>query len=190
MSLPIVYTGRNVELTDAMKSYIEDKLLKVPHIESATQIEAEVGHTQFHKGSEKDFYVRFLITLPKAVVRIKKEGEDVYVLVDDMMSSLHEKMVQYKDNFRKWDGAENWPETAVVEDAAAVQDDSASAIYAGYTPKVRRKVITEMAPMSVTEAIERMELLDKDYFIFKDVQSGNIAVVVKHANDYEMVVAN
>ena len=191
MSLPITYTGRGVEVTDPMKEYIEDKLLKVPHIELATQINLEVGNTVFHKGADKDFYVRILITLPKAVVRMKKEGGDVYVLFDDMVPSLQEKLVHYKDNFRKWEGAETWPETAVVEDVKeeAKLGDSSSAIYAGYVPKIRRKVITEIAPMSVTEAIERMELLDKNFFIFKDVQSGNIAVVVKNGSEYEMVVA-
>jgi len=192
MSLPITFTGRGFDVTDPIKKYVEDKLLKLPHIELATQIDLEVGKTVFHKGAAKDFYVRILITLPKAVVRMKKEGEDVYVLFDDMAPSLHEKLVHYKDNFRKWEGAETWPENAVVEDVKeeAKLEDSSSAIYAGYVPKIRRKVITEMAPMSVTEAIERMELLDKDFFIFKDVQSGNIAVVVKNGSEYEMVVAD
>lgn len=191
MSLPIIYTGRGVEVTESMKNYIEEKLEKVPHMDSVTLVNIEVGKTVFHKGSEKDFYVRLLVTLPKAVLRIKKEGADVYVLFDDMMPSLHKKMVQYKDNFRKWEGAETWPETAVVEDTADKETESAaSAIYAGYVPNVRRKVITEMPPMSVTEAIERMELLDKEFFIFKDVQSGNVAVVAKRNGEYEMIVTN
>jgi hypothetical protein len=84
--------------------------------------------------------------LPKAVVRIKKEGAEVYPLMDEMLPSLHNKMVHYKDNFRKWEGAEAWPEAALTEDLTAQQqaDDSASAMYAGYSPKVRRKVVTEM----------------------------------------------
>ncbi|WKZ23890.1 MAG: ribosome-associated translation inhibitor RaiA [Candidatus Dojkabacteria bacterium] len=190
MNVPILFTGRNVEVTDSMKSYIEDKINKLPHVELATQISVEVGKTVFHKGADKDFYVRILMNLPKAVVRMKKDGGDVYVLVDDMMPSLHAKLVKYKDNFRKWDGAESWPEAAIVEDLAVTDhDESASAIYAGYVPPVRRKVIKEMPPMSVTEAIERMELLDKSLFIFKDVQSGNVAVVVKKDDEYEMVIA-
>jgi len=191
MTLPTTFTGRGVEVTDSIKQFVEDKLLKVPHIELVTQINVEVGKTVFHKGTDKDFYVRILITLPKAVVRIKKEGADVYALMDEMTPALHKKMVHYKENFRKWEGAEAWPETALVEDVAAqeAQDDSASALYAGYEPKVRRKIVSEMSPMSVTEAIERMELLDKEYFIFKDVQSGNIAVVAKKGEGYEVVVA-
>lgn len=191
MSLPITFTGRGVEVTDSMQQYIQDKLSKLPHIELVTQINVEVGKTVFHKGSEKDFYVRLLLTLPRAVVRMKKEGAEVYSLVDDMTPSLHSKMVHYKENFRKWEGAESWPETAVVEDFKQTDEDpQSSAMYASYTPNVRRKVITEMAPMSVTEAIERMELLDKEFFIFKDVQSGKIAVVVKKGTDYEMVIAD
>lgn len=191
MSLPITYNGRGVEVTDAIKQYIEEKLLKIPHVEQVTQVNVEIGKTVFHKGSEKDFYVRLLLTLPKAVVRIKKEGADVYVLLDDILPSLSKKLVQYKENFRKWEGSETWPETTVTEDMQAVgPDDSTSAIYASYTPKVRRKVLTEMVPMSVTEAIERMELLDKEYFIFKDVQTNHIAVVARKNGEYEMVVAD
>lgn len=191
MALPITFTGRGVEVTDSIRQFVEDKLSKLPHIELVTQINVEVGKTVFHKGSESDFYVRILITLPKAVVRIKKEGAEVYPLMDEMIPSLHKKMVHYKDNFRKWEGAEAWPETVMTEDFASKQaaDDSTSAMYAGYTPKVRRKVVTEMSPMSVTEAIERMELLDKEFFVYKDVQTGNVAVVAKKGEEYEVVVA-
>jgi putative sigma-54 modulation protein len=189
MELPLTFTGRNVEVTDAMRQFITEKMEKVLHIENATSINCEIGQTMSHRGSEKDFYVRFLVSLPRAQVRLKKEGPDMYPLVDEMMITLRNKMVQYKDNLQKWEGTESWPESAVVEDTA-VEDNSASAVYAGYTPNIRRKVVTEMAPMSVTEAIERMELLDKDYFIFKDVQSGKVAVVARKGSEYEMIVAN
>ena len=188
MSIPISFTGRGVEVTDSMKNFITEKLEKVPHIELATQANVEVGQTMAHKGTENDFYVRILLNLPRAILRMKKEGSEVYDLVDQMLPSLHQKMVQYKENFRKWEGAETWPETQVTEDIK--EEESNSAMYAGYTPNVRRKVLTEMAPMSVTEAIERLELLDKQFFVFKDVQSGNIAVVSKKGANYEMIVAD
>lgn len=188
MDIPIIFTGRNVDVTESMRQFITEKLEKVLYIESATSINCEVGQTMSHRGTEKDFYVRFLINLPRAQVRLKKEGPEVYPLVDEMMISLRNKMVQYKDNLKKWEGTEVWPESPVVEDASLL-DDSASAVYAGYTPHIRRKVISEMAPMSVTEAIERMELLDKDYFVFKDIQSGKVSVVARKTGEYEVVVA-
>lgn len=191
MPVPVTYTGRSVEVTDAMRTYFQDKLEKLPHIELATQVDIEIGNTASHRGAARDFYVRILLMLPKAVVRMKKEGADVYVLFDEMIPSLHKKMVHYKDNFRKWEGAETWPESAVVEDIGGVaEESSASAVYASYTPNVRRKNLVEMTPMSVTEAIERMELLDKTFFLFKDVQTNKIAVISKENGDYEMIVAD
>jgi putative sigma-54 modulation protein len=188
MALPLSFTGRNVEITDAMKQFITEKLEKVIYMDLATSVDCEIGQTMSHRGTEKDFYVRFLIRLPRAEVRLKKEAAEVYPLVDEMMVTLHKKMVQYKDNFQKWEGTETWPESQVIEDVVAAVDDSASAVYAGYTPKVRRKVLTEMIPMSVTEAIERMELLDKEFFVFKDVHSSKIAAVARKGGEYEMVV--
>lgn len=188
MDFPITFTGRGVEITDAMKSFVEDRISKLLHIELATHVSCEIGQTTSHRGAAKDFYVRFLINLPKAQVRLRKDGPEVYALIDEMVLSLKKKMVQYKENFKKWEGAETWPEADLVEDAS-LQSDDVSASYAGYTPKIRRKVIREMTPMSVTEAIERMELLDKDYFIFKDVQSSSIAIVARKGGEYEVVVA-
>ncbi len=185
--MQVTFTGRGLEVTDSMKQFITDKLSKIPHIDMSLQVNCEVGQTVSHKGASKDFYVRVLITLPKAVVRMKKDGADVYALVDEMTPSLQKKLVQYKDNFRKWEGAEQWPESAVVEEDAIV-DDSASAVYAGYVPQIRKKVLTEMPPMSVTEAVERMELMDRDFFVFRDVQTSKIAVVARRGDGYEMVV--
>lgn len=187
MSHHIVFTGRNVEVTDSIKEFITEKLDKIPNIDTATSMQVEVGQTVAHKGTADDFYVRILINLPRAVVRYKKDGEDVYKIFDSMLPSLHKKMVQYKENFRKWEGQESWPEMVIEEDFEKVKDDSASAVYASYEPTIRRKVLKEMSPMTVTEAIERMELLDKDYFVFKDVKTNGIAVVMRKNNGYEMV---
>lgn len=185
--MQITFTGRGLEVTESMKQFITEKLMKVPHLDMALQVNCEVGQTVSHKGSEKDFYLRVLITLPKAVVRMRKEGAEVYSLVDEMFPSLQKKLVQYKENFRKWEGAEQWPESTVVEEYI-VPDDSSSAVYAGYLPQVRKKILTEMPPMSVTEAIERMELMDRDFFVFREVQSSKIAVVARMAGGYELIM--
>lgn len=183
--MQVTFTGRGLEVTDAMKQFITEKLEKLPNTEAVLHTNCEVGQEVAHKGVEKDFYIRILVTLPKAVIRIKKEGPEVYALLDEMLPRIQKKMVQYKDNRHKWEGREIWPEATFNEN-----DDSASAVYAGYEPKVRRKVVTEMPPMSIREAIERMELLDKSVYLFKDVQTGKVAVITRDAGNYEVLIAS
>jgi len=182
--MQVTFTGRGLEITEAMKDFITEKLEKIPYIESATHINCEIGQEIAHKGTEKDFYIRLLITLPKAAVRMKKEGPEVYSLLDEMLPSIQKKLVQYKENSKKWEGSEQWPEAKVEEEQV---DTSVSAVYANYVPKIKRKNITEMQPMSVSEAIERMELLDKSFFVFKDILTNSIAVVSKKGGSYELI---
>lgn len=185
MKATVVFTGRGLDITPAMKEFITEKLEKLTYIDMALLIDCEVGQTVAHKGKKDDFYVRFLITVPKAAVRLKKNGPEVYSLVDFMMPMLQEKLVQYKENLRKWEGSEAWPEPTVVE--AHSQADESS-VYAGYVPKIRKKVLAELTTVSVTEAIERMELMDRDFYVFKDISSGKISIISKQGTGYELLV--
>jgi len=188
MALSINYSGRNVDVTDSIQEYTTAKLASLPHIDLATSVSVEVGQHVAHKGVSKDFYVRVLIVLPRAVVRVKKEGDDVYKIVDTMLSSLRAKLTKYKDHFRKWEGEESWPEIKIEENARYKHDPEVSAMYAGYEPPVRRKKLVIDHPMSVSEAVERMELLDKKYFIFRDISTSKLAVLARAEEDYELVV--
>mgnify|MGYP000246036646 CR=1 FL=1 len=185
MNSKFIFSGKGVDLTESIKSYFLDKVKRVRYIELALVVDLEVGENISHKGVATDFYIRVLITLPKTLLRIKKVGEDVYKLIDEMVDNLEEKLKKYKDNLRKWEGSEPWPVRRIIEDADYKLDNDGN--YSNYLTPVRRKYVEHTIPISVEEAIQRMELLGKEFFFFRNVEDNEYAVIYKENSGYVLL---
>lgn len=184
---PLSISGRGVEVTEAIKQYIEEKIQRINFIELSTAIHCEVSYAKGHRGADQDFAFRILVDMPSAVVRIRKEGKDLYALVDEVVDSADSKMVKYKDNLRKWEGSESWPEAQVIADEAEQKSENIDAQYLNYKPQIRRKILAELSPISIEEALARMELLGKNYFLFKDISTGKLALLTFEEGEYLLV---
>lgn len=183
----IQFSARGMSITEGMKSYIIEKLEKITYIDDAITISCEVGKTVSHRGTDTDFYVKVLLHYPKAFIRVKKEGSDVYPIMDMIIEALQKKVNQYQDSKRKWDGQENWPQFDVVDES--INDETLEARkYATYEPAVRRKIITDLSPMTVSQAIEHLELLGKTLYLFKDIETSKLSVIYKDDAGYTLLV--
>lgn len=165
--------GRGLKVTNKMQVMVEDRLSNFDRFKKMIlQLEFEIGQNKAHKGVKNDCYVRALATLPHAKVRVKKEGKDVLVLIDSVMDILEDRLQQYLDNLRHWQNKESWPEIKAIQDQEL--DDG---IRLSYEPKVRIKVLEEASPMSISEAIERMELLGRVAYFFKNIETSHFEMI-------------
>ncbi|WKZ30193.1 MAG: HPF/RaiA family ribosome-associated protein [Candidatus Dojkabacteria bacterium] len=183
----VQFSARGMSITEGMKAHITEKLEKITYIDDALSVSCEVGKTVSHRGSDSDFYIKVLVSYPKAVIRVKKEGNDIYPIMDMIAEALQKKVNQYHDGKRKWEGQENWPKYDLVDEI--VDDESIEASkYATYTPAVRKKVISELAPITVSQAIEHLELLGKMFYLFKDIETGKLSVIYKDDAGYTLLI--
>jgi putative sigma-54 modulation protein len=91
---------------------------------------------------------------------------EIYSSIDEVVEKLEKQVVKYKEKlqtFRKSDKKN-------VEDIAEK---------AGTTGNIIKYKKFEMKPMSPEEAVDQMDLLDKNFFIFANLASGDINVVYR-----------
>ncbi len=182
MALPQVeITGRDIEITDAIRNYINEKIAKYDSIfDMATSIEVECISQTASKGSEKDFKVEVMMHLPKTDARVEKEGVNLYAIIDEATDVLVRKVKRYKDRFNQWEGVESWKivDTGVQEEPE--NDVHNDPYVADYVPKViRRKKLENNTPISEAEAIEKMEMLGYEAYLFKNQTNGKYCMVYK-----------
>jgi len=180
----IILTGRGVSITEAIRNNVADKLSKLNYIDKATKISVEISESVSHRGADQDFSVRVLCFFPKAAIRLKKDGRDIYVLIDEMLEPLQKMINRYMDNLQQRPD-EVVSTIEVVEDS---EYDASPAFVTPYTPKVRRKVIEDMTPISVAEAIDKMELLGRTCYLFKNLADGKLNVMSKEGEEYILLV--
>ena len=155
--------GKNIEVTDAIKGYIESKIGRVEKYFNDTDLTATV--TIRVRGKEQ--IVEVTIPASKMVLRAEEKHNDLYAAVDLVSDKLERQIRKNKTKARK-----NLKQTIIFNDfdvdAAEDVDDSI----------VKRKVI-DTKPMSEEEAILQMELIGHDFFLFKNGKTNEICVVYK-----------
>lgn len=156
--------GENIEVTDAIRDYVEKRLTKLNrYIEESAK--ANVNLRTYR--SDNSGKVEVTIVLPYVVLRAEDTNADMYAAVDNVSEKIERQIRKYKTKinrksretgFKGIDSHDEIPETDV--------DDSALQI-------VRTKQV-DLKPMSPEEAALQMDLLEHDFFIFKDAESTQI----------------
>lgn len=98
--------GTNIELTDAIKKYVEDKLQAVSKLTTKFEpcdVRAEVGKTT--KGQQKGeiFFTEFNLTIPGVVLRSEARKDDLYASIDTAVDELKRQVKRYKEKLRDAD---------------------------------------------------------------------------------------
>jgi len=173
-------TGRNLELTDPIKKYLTTKINKHEKLlQEALLIEVEIINNSAQTGVDNNFKLEINVNLPKAFIKVEDSGSDVYALVDKLERVLFRRLKRYHDLYRKWQGRKKWKlaKTATKIDAEALDS------YEDYEPFVaKRKTYEDDSPKHPAEAIEAMELLGYNSFLFRNIESDKYSMVYKRKN--------
>lgn len=169
-----------MEPTDALKKYFLEKLFKKENLlEEVTGIEVYLKQQKNSKGIKDDFRIDIDMHLPKADVRVEEIGEDMYANIDKATDVIFRKLKIYYDQKAHWEGNESWK---VLEAEAELSQFEGEDIddYSDYIPKiVKRKTVEDMSPLEEGEAIERMELMGYDQYLFRSKKTNKISMIYK-----------
>ena len=155
--------GKNIEVTDAIKGYVESKIGRIEKYFKDTDLTATINLRV--RGKEQ--IVEVTIPASKMVLRAEEKNIDLYAAIDLVSDKLERQIRKNKTKARK-----NLKQTIVFNDfdvdASEDVDDTI----------VKRKVI-DTKPMSEEEAILQMELIGHDFFLFKNDKTNELCVVYK-----------
>ncbi len=164
--MEIIIRGDKIKVTDAMKDYIEEKIGKVnKYIENsdnyrATVVVKEKGHLQI---------VEVTIPLKSFILRSEETQEDFHAAVDKTVDKLERQIRKNK--------------TKIMAKQAKTYDFSFAEIPDYVEEEEEREIIKrkkiEVKPMDEEEAIIQMELLNHQFYMYKDSDTNKYAVVYK-----------
>ena len=158
--------GRKVEVTDPIRSYIEEKIGRLDkYFENPNDITATVVIRI--RGIEQ--IVEVTIPIQKIILRAEERHIDLYAAIDIVSDKLERQIRKNKTRMnRRTSKGENLGFDLSFED---IKEEEESTI-------VKRKEI-EMKPMSEEEAILQMNLIGHEFFVFRNVESGEVDVLYK-----------
>ncbi|MDH5202016.1 MAG: ribosome-associated translation inhibitor RaiA [Nitrospirota bacterium] len=159
----IILTGRHLEITPALKKYAEEKIKKFDrYISNISEAIVTLSVEKYRHKAE--------VLLKVNGVLIQAEGitGEIYASIDDVVEKLERQIKKYKEKLISHRKSEGKSSALPLETTPAIE-----------TGRIIKNKRFEMKPMSPDEAAMQMELLDKNFFIFTNVGSGEINVIYR-----------
>ena len=165
--MELIIRGDKIKVTKAMKDYIEEKIGKLDkYLENSDNVTAHIivkvkGHEQT---------IEITIPLKSFILRSEETQEDFYAAVDKTIDKLERQVRKNKTRL-------------MTKHEKASFDFNFDSIKATKEEKEQSKVVKrksiEVKPMNSEEAILQMELLGHQFFMYKDSETMEVAVVYK-----------
>src|SRR5574337_578582 len=176
--MQITITTRNIENTEALKRYAEEKITRlqkfVDQITSAHIILSVEKHRQM---AEVTLHVREL------TIRGEESSDNLYSAIDLVADKLERQILRYKEKIVEHSGrglgrSRSREELAPAEDESFLEDG----------PRIVKTKRFAMKPLSPDEAAVQMDLLSHNFFVFRNARTQEVNVLYRRRDgDYGLI---
>ena len=166
--------GKNIEVTPALRDYVEKKVGKV------TKYFDNVGEITVLLTVSKDRHiVEVTVPVQGILLRGQEATMDMYTSIDLVVEKIERQVHKYKTKLEKRFREGSIRTDMISSPPKAVEEDDAMVI------KTKRFIVK---PMDVQEAIMQMNLLNHDFFVYRDAKTEEVNVVYKRkGNTYGLI---
>ena len=173
--MKLVIQGKNIEITDALRDYVQQKIEKAgSHFQHLT-LEVDV-HLSVARNPRIDSNQTAEVTIyaNRTVVRAEESSENLYASIDMVADKIARQLRKYKEKHQE-------RRREPVKTAEVLGEMPVGTIIPPREPELPADVVRtkyfEMAPMTIAEALEQLELVDHDFFMFCNSETGEINVI-------------
>uniref|UniRef100_B8HK26 Ribosome hibernation promoting factor n=1 Tax=Cyanothece sp. (strain PCC 7425 / ATCC 29141) TaxID=395961 RepID=B8HK26_CYAP4 len=172
--MKLVIHGKNIEITDAIRDYVQQKIEKAAnHFQNlTTEIDVHLSVARNPRINPKQT-AEVTIYTNGSVIRAEESSENLYASIDLVSDKIARQLRKFKE--RRQDKHSRSKEEPVVS-VPLVTD-----LTGDRTPELPEEVVRTkyfaMPPMTLREALEQLELVDHDFYMFRNAETGEINVI-------------
>ncbi|HWR21548.1 MAG TPA: ribosome-associated translation inhibitor RaiA [Verrucomicrobiae bacterium] len=176
--MQITITTRNIENTEALKRYAEEKIARlqkfVDHITSVHIVLSGEKHRQI---AEVTLHVR------EHTIRGEESSADLYSAIDLVADKIERQILRYKekvvDHSGRGAGRSRSKEELVSTEAESFLEEG---------PSIVKTKSFAIKPLHPDEAAVHMDLLSHNFFVFRNAQTQEVNVLYRRRDgDYGLI---
>lgn len=167
--MQLIITGKNMEVSEPLRKYVEKKIGKLDRylpVNGEAHVELSVEKV---KSNQDRQVVQVTVRSNGTILRAEERNADMLAAIDAVRDKLQRQMVRYKERVARV-RARAQAAVAMVESAPLPEEP---------TYRIVRTKVFGVTPMDTEEAIEQMELLGHDFFIFYNPMTASMNVVYR-----------
>ena len=196
--MDIVVTGRHCTVGPDLKELVRERIATVERLrDRVIRVEVEFSASEARNPSDA-IEVQITLRSKGPVVRAESRAHDKALAFEQAFDRLKVQLRKAADRRKTHRGLRS----AILEDAtpAAVVEDVepevsrrevAGLVVDGDGPLVVRVKEFESAPLTLAQALDEMELVGHDFFLYQDAETGRPSVVYRRkAYNYGVIHLN
>lgn len=188
--MDIVVTGRHCTVSADLKELVQDRIATVERLrDRVIRVEVEFSASEARNPSDA-IEVQITLRSKGPVVRAESRASDKTLAFEQAFDRLKAQLRKAADRRKTHRGLRS---TILTEEAAAAPAASdeepaeaevtrrevAGIVVDGDGPLVVREKEFEATPLTLAQALDEMELVGHDFFLYQDADSGQPSVVYR-----------
>ncbi|MDH5696343.1 MAG: ribosome-associated translation inhibitor RaiA [Dehalococcoidia bacterium] len=162
-------TGKNVEVTPTIRQFIQHKLGRLGrHLPNIVEYKMEIVEEKT-KSPQQHFVVQATLNSNGTLLRGVERGEDLLIAINKVAAVMNRQIEHYKGKLYEKGRGSSFARNEFNEEGEAAQPPRK-------VVKVKRFAVK---PMSVAEAIDQMELMGHDFFLFFNADSEELNLLYR-----------
>lgn len=173
--------GHNIDITTRLQNYVEKKTSRLDrYMPNLVDVRVDLTEEAHTRSAESRQVAQITIRDNRGtILRAEERSNDLFAAIDAVVDKLYRQINRYRGKRkRKWRNSGSNEELILGEPLpieGEMEAESERAV-------VRYKRFS-MRPMSVEEAIDQLELLGHDFFVFFNLDENAVNVLYKR-RDY------
>ncbi len=175
--MKLLIQGNNIAVTEAIDEYVHQKLEKaVKHFESITtkvDVHLSVGKNARVNDKHK---AEVTVYANGAVIRAQEGSENLYASIDLVADKIARQLRKYKERLSNQKSYERVKVGTNITEEPLKLD-----LIGDRTPELPSEVLRmkyfAMPSMSIQEALEQLQLVDHDFYMFRNNATDEINVI-------------
>lgn len=178
-------TVQNLELTTRLQNYVEKKTSRLDrYMPNLTEIQVALSQENTRSAQQRQVAEITIRDERGTILRAEERNSDIFAAIDQVTDKLYRQIERYrgkqKDRYRGGKAEE-----MILGEPLPIEEDEDAA---GESQHIVRRKRFPLHPMSPDEAVDQMELLGHDFYIFFNSDDEAINLLYRrHDGNYGML---
>jgi ribosomal subunit interface protein len=195
--MDVLVTGRHCQIPDDFRARVEEKIASIEKLKDRViRVEVQVSAYGYKRQPDQSTRVEITLRSRGPVVRAEASADDKTVAFDHALDRLKSQLRRASDRRKTHRGLRGTEglvtaELAAVHEAEEVRPEIrkiAGLEIQGDGPLVVREKYFPAVPLTLAQALDEMELVGHDFFLYVDAETGAPSAVYRRkAYDYGVI---
>ncbi len=175
--MKLLIQGNNITVTDSIHDYVQQKLEKaVKHFQNiTTKVDVHLSVARNSRINDKH-KAEVTVYANGTVIRAQEGSENLYASIDMVSDKIARQLRKYKEKQLAKKNHAQVKAGDIVEEEPVKTD-----LIGDRAPELPSEVVRmkyfAMPPMTVQEALEQLQLVDHDFYMFLNKETNEINVI-------------